>query len=111
MRQLTAFDFHHTLDQVEGVALVIFTATACGACRRLRSVLEGAPALFSDLHLFEVDAGHEPGLAAEFEVFHLPSLYLFVDGHYHAQLHAEPVATQLRQAADRLLAAPAQEAP
>lgn len=107
--RLTQFDFHHRLEQSRGSAVVCFTAPACGACRHLLPVLTQLPG--HGIQVYEVDAEKEPGLVKEFEVFHLPSLFLYVDGHYHAPLHSEPVLEKLLQAVSLAAAAPAQEAP
>lgn len=111
LRRLGQHDFHHTLDDVSGVSLVLFTGPACGTCHRLKYLLRERADLFSDLHLFEVDAQQEMGLVREFEVFHLPGMFLFRDGQFHCQLHAPAVPEALRTAIDRALAGPAQEAP
>lgn len=104
-------DLHHRLAETVGVSLVIFTGPACGSCRRLKQVLAAHPELFADLHLFEVDAQHNMGLAREFGVFHLPAMFLYRDGAYHGELHSEAAAAALRAAIDAALAAPPQEEP
>ncbi len=111
LTKLSQFDFHQTLAGKKGVSLVMFTAPGCGSCRQLRQVLEGHPQAFSDLHLFEVDAQQDQALTNEFDVFHLPSLFLFRDGHFHAQIEAEPLPGQIRDAIAAALAAAPQEAP
>lgn len=107
--RLTQFDFHHRLEQTHGLAVVYFTAQACGACRHLYPVLTRLPE--QGVQVYQVDAEKEQGLVKEFEVFHLPSLFLYVDGHYHAPLHSEPVLEKLLHAISLAAAAPAQEAP
>ena len=84
LQQLTQFDFHHRLAETPGPSLVWFSGPGCGACRQLRRLFESNPDAFSGLQLFEVDAQQDMALTREFEVFHLPSLFLFLDGHYHA---------------------------
>lgn len=109
--RLTQFDFHHTLAETKGVSLVYFTAPGCGACRRLKQVLGGYPEIFASLNLFEVDAQQDMALTREFEVFHLPALFLFKDGLYHAPIHAEPLPNRLIAAVKTALADSPQEAP
>ena len=109
LQNLTQFDFHHRLAATSGPALVCFTAPACGACKRLRQVLGGTS--WGPLALFEVDAGRDLALTREFEVFHLPAMFLFVDGRFHCELQAEATPDHLRHAIDAALRAPAQEAP
>lgn len=111
LQRLDQFDFHHRLEELPGVSLVIFTGPACGACKRLKRVLEGEPLLFEDLHLFEVDAQRDMALTREFGVFHLPAMFLYRDGTFHRELHSEALAGKLRSAIDTALAAPSQEAP
>jgi len=111
MQRLDQFTFHHTLAESRGVSLVIFTGPACSACRRLKAVLEGSGKMFSDLRLFEVDAGDDMALTREFEVFHLPAMFLFRDGEFHCELHSEAQPQRLRAAIDAALITPAGEAP
>jgi thioredoxin-like negative regulator of GroEL len=109
--RLTQFDFHHTLAETAGVSLVYFSAPGCGACRQLKQILESHPQEFALLNLFEVDAQQDMALTREFEVFHLPALFLFKDGHYHAPIHSEPLVPSLLAAVEAALAAAPQEAP
>lgn len=109
--QLSQFNFHHTLEDTEGTSLVYFTGLGCGACRQLKRVFEEHEQAFQSIHLFEVDAQQEMALTREFEVFHLPSMFLFHNGHYHAPIHAEPRAHSLLAAIDEALSAAPQEAP
>jgi len=51
------------------------------------------------------------GIARYYDIFHLPTIYLYRDGHFHAELQAEARIDAIRAAAQRLLAAPAQEEP
>jgi thioredoxin 1 len=111
LARLDQFTFHHTLAATPGGALVIFTGPACGACRRLKGILNEHVGEFADLHLFEVDAGEDMALTREFEVFHLPALFLFRDGHFHCELHSEAQPHLLRRAIDAAFAAPPQEQP
>lgn len=108
---LSQFDFHHRLGDSTGVAIVSFSAAGCGACRHLRRVLLEVAELRPDWRLFEVDAHHEAALCNEFEVFHLPSLFVFHDGDFHCALHAEARPGAIVGAVEAALAEPAQEAP
>jgi thioredoxin-like negative regulator of GroEL len=108
---LTQFDFHHRLAETAGVSLVCVTAPACGSCRQMRRALQGLLEVRPTLSVFEVDAQHEPGLVRELDIFHLPSLFLFVDGEYHRPLEAEPLPERLRTALDAALALPPLDPP
>lgn len=111
LRKLSQFDFHHVLQETPGVSLVLFGAPGCGACRHLRQVLPVLREHDPALHLFYVDAGEDLALTREFGVFHLPALFVFRDGHYHAPLQAPPVPEALLRALRQTLRQPAREAP
>jgi thioredoxin-like negative regulator of GroEL len=108
---LTQFDLHHRLAEVAGPSVVCFTAPACGSCRQMKRALGALRSDRPALSVFEVDAQHEPGLAREFAVFHLPALFLFVDGEYHRPVEAEPLPKRLAAAIDAAIDLPALEAP
>ncbi|HCU53125.1 MAG TPA: thioredoxin [Gammaproteobacteria bacterium] len=108
---LDEFTFHQQLAQTPGVALVVFTSQGCGSCRAWKQMLADDHTQHPDLTLFEVDAGHALGLAREFNVFHLPALFLYQAGHYHGALQCEARPDKLKVAITALLASPAQEAP
>ncbi|MES1997683.1 MAG: thioredoxin family protein [Pseudomonadota bacterium] len=108
--ELTEFDFHPCLAHSAGVSLVMFSGPDCGSCRRLEKVL---PALTAGrvAHLYKVDVQVSTALAREYEVFHLPSLFLFVDGRFHAPLHAESAPGIFAAAIEHALREPAHEEP
>ena len=108
--ELTEFDFHPRITHSNGVSLVMFSGPDCGSCRRVEKLL---PQLAAGrvAHLYKVDIQTSTALAREYEVFHLPSLFLFVDGRFHAPLHAEPVAGKFSAAIDSALNEPAHEEP
>ena len=110
MRELNEFDFHATLADHPGVSLVMFSGPECRTCRRLEELL---PRLIPDpaVSLYKVDVQKSTALARAFEVFHLPSLFAYVDGRYHGPLHAEPTPEKFSRALTALIAAPAQEEP
>ncbi|WP_024328282.1 thioredoxin family protein [Thioalkalivibrio sp. ALR17-21] len=108
---LDAGGFHHCLQEVPGAAVVLFTRRGCSACHAMGDALrrwqvEGdAPALFC------VDAEVDTALVREFEVFHLPALFVFVDGEYHGPLQTPPRVPLLREALQARLRQPPEEAP
>jgi thioredoxin-like negative regulator of GroEL len=108
--ELTEFDFHARIAASAGVALVMFSGPDCGACRRLEARL---PEWLSGhvQHLFKVDAQRSTALARAYEVFHLPALFVFVDGQYHGPLHAEAAPAPLIAAIRKLISEPAHEEP
>jgi len=111
VRTLDQFNFHHTLAETPGVSLVYFTSPACGSCKRLRSIFDNHAQEFAQLNLFEVDAQREMALTNEFGIFHLPALFLYNEGEFHTEIHAEPLPSSIIAAIETALAAPAQEAP
>lgn len=111
IRILEQFEFHHVLEETPGLSLVILTTPACGSCRRFKEVLSDYLERYGDLNVFEVDAERDLAITREFEVFHLPALFLFVNGQYHGTVQCEAHPERLRAAIQALLAAPAEEAP
>ena len=107
---LSEFDFHIRLAASPGVSLVLFTAPDCGSCRLWLRLLQqfSSPLL---QHCFVVDVQIATALANEYAVFHLPSLFLFVGGKFHAPLHAEAVPVRLHQAIGETLHRAPQEEP
>lgn len=107
---LDEFDFHHRLPALPGNTLVLFGQPGCSACRSWRQALSQwqPPAL---QQLAYVDVQQSMALAHQFDIFHLPTLLLFVDGQYHGQLHSPLQAQALKLALDALLATAAEEEP
>lgn len=108
---LDQFNFHHALAETEGSSLVFFTSPACGSCKQLKRMFEQHQDEFGEIQLFEVDAQREMALTNEFNVFHLPAMFLYHDGEFHADLHAEPTARAILAAINAALSQPAMEAP
>ncbi|AAZ96754.1 conserved hypothetical protein [Thiobacillus denitrificans ATCC 25259] len=108
--RLTEGDFHHRIARTAGIAVVLFTAPHCGACRRWRQLL---PSVLDETvdALYEVDVSEATGVARYFEIFHLPTIYLYRDGRFHAELQCPPQAALIRAATRALLDAPAQDEP
>ena len=107
---LSEGDYHARLARTSGLAVVLFANAHCGSCRTWKRLLPEA--LSTDTaHFFEVDVALATGLARYFGIFHLPTIYLYRDGHFHAELQAEARPDAIQIAARGLLAAPAQEEP
>lgn len=108
--RLNEGDYHSRLAAVGGIAVVLFSAPHCGSCRAWKRLLpESLSGL--DYHLFEVDVSEATGVARGFGIFHLPTIYLYRDGHFHAELQCEARREAIREAVPRLLAAAAQDEP
>ena len=108
---LDQFNFHHRLAQTPGVSLIFFSSAECGSCRQWIRVLGRYHLRHPDIHLFEIDAQRDMALTREFEVFHLPALFLFVDGEFHRGVQSEASAEKLHHAITGALAATSQEMP
>ncbi|HET9462801.1 MAG TPA: thioredoxin family protein [Thiobacillus sp.] len=108
--RLAEGDFHRRLAASSGVAVVLFSAPHCGACRVWKQLLSAALAEAAGA-FFEVDVGEATGVARYFDIFHLPTIYLYRDGRFHAELQCEARQAAIRQAVQSLLAAPTQDEP
>ncbi|NWG38556.1 MAG: thioredoxin family protein [Hydrogenophilaceae bacterium] len=108
--ELTEFDFHARMAATGGIALVMFSGPDCGACRRMEKHLPQWLSDYAD-HFYKVDVQRSTALARAYEVFHLPALFVFVDGHYHGPLHAEAAPAPLIAALGKLISEPAREEP
>jgi len=108
---LSQFDFHLRLGETPGIALVMFSSPDCGGCRHLRQVLREVHRREPGWRLFEVDAQRDQALTHEFEVFHLPTIFLFHDGEFHCQLQAEAHPAAIIAATGSALQRPPEEAP
>ncbi|MHB1186737.1 thioredoxin family protein [Thiobacillus sp.] len=102
--------FHARLAAAPGIAVVLFSAPHCGSCRAWKRLLPEALAGVADA-LFEVDVAEATGVARYFGIFHLPTVYLYRDGRFHAELQCEARQEVIRETARQLLAAPAQDEP
>ena len=108
--RLAEGEFHARLAATAGLAMVLFSAPHCGACRRWKQLLPQALTDVVDA-FYEVDVSEATGVARYFGIFHLPTMYLYRDGQFHAELQCEARQGAIRQAVHALLAAPAQEEP
>ncbi len=61
--------------------------------------------------LFEVDVSEATGVARYFGIFHLPTVYLYRDGRFHAELQCAARQEVIRHAVRHLLGAPPQDEP
>lgn len=106
---LDEFDFHPRLAAAPGTALVLFSSPDCGTCRQVERRLPES--VTPEVALFHVDVQTSPALARSFDLFHLPALFLYRDGVYHARLDCQVTPASLAVAIARALAAPAEEEP
>jgi len=111
LHELNDTNFYSVMQATKGTSVVFFTGEGCSSCRYWQTLLEQLAVARTDLNLIEIDAQQSMGLTQEYEVFHLPALFVFVDGQYHAPLQCEASLDTIQRTLDTLLAAPAQEAP
>jgi len=109
--QLHAADFHHDMEQQQGTSVVMFSHQLCSSCRAWKRLLSSYQDEHPDTGVFEVDAVRDAALVNEFEVFHLPSLFLYQDGIFHAPLQSELNMSALTLSIQQTLARPAVEMP
>ncbi len=103
--------FHAVLDHARGASVVIFTSAACASCRFWKQLLLSYAQQHTETRFYEVDAEENLALTRAYDVFHLPSLFLFVNGHFHSALQCEATLTAFHSEMQRALSAPAEEEP
>lgn len=108
---LDQFDFHDRIGRVRGPALVLFHAPGCAACRHWKQLLADYARLQDNISLYQVDVQRDMALAHEFGLYHLPALFLFLNGQFHCEFQSEARVEHIRQALDAALRSPPQEAP
>ncbi|MEQ1668723.1 MAG: thioredoxin family protein [Sulfuriferula sp.] len=110
LNTLTEFDVHPRLASSAGVSLVLFTAPHCGSCRVWARLLHDLTTPLIQ-HAYSVNVQIATALAREYDVFHLPSLFVFVDGKFHAPLQAHARPDTVISTLQQVLNAPAHEEP
>jgi len=111
MKALEQFNFFQTLENTPNIAIVFFSSQACSSCRYWEQLLAKYQETKPAINLFKVDAEQDPGLVEEFSVFHLPALFLYIDGVFHSEIQCEANLNDLTNAIDKLAAEPHQEMP
>lgn len=108
--RLAEGDFHRSIAATHAVAAVLFTTPTCSTCQAWKRLLPDALDGVADA-LYEVDVVEATGVARGYDIFHLPTIYLYREGRFHAELQCEARPEAIRHTALRLLDAPAQEEP
>ena len=108
---LNDHEFYARLAETTGPSIVFFTKPGCSSCRLWKRLLVELLQKRGDIHVYQVDAEQNMALSHEYELFHLPALYLFVDGEFHCELQSEARLAHLETALDVALDSPAEEAP
>ncbi len=94
--ELTDFDADHQLLELSGLSLLVFTSAGCASCRWARRHLPELP--LSVTRITWVDAGENGGLVQRYGVFHLPALFLVLDGAFLGALSSQLNTIDLEQA-------------
>ena len=108
---LNEHEFYNRLAETPGPCIVFFTKPGCSACRAWKRLLNDLLQHRHDITVYQVDAEQNMALSHEYELFHLPALYLFVNGEFHCELQVEARLSHLLTGIDAALAAPAEDAP
>jgi thioredoxin-like negative regulator of GroEL len=110
IQSLDDSSFYQRLEQVPDLSVVFFSKRGCSSCRTWKQLLKHL-AREDGISVFEVDVEQNMALANEYELFHLPALFLFKDGEFHSELQSEARLPAFREALWQACHAPAQEAP
>lgn len=115
LQELDEFSFHHRIADTSGVALVFFTGPDCSSCHHLRNLFASESEQFhkhlDEFIAYEIKADKSTALVNEFGVFHLPSMFLYNDGVYHCELHAQALPHEIITAIKLAVNKPAEEEP
>lgn len=111
LKTLDQFDYHHRIENDPGIALVVFSSPDCGSCRHLEGVLMALSHSKPEWQIYKVDVQQDMALAREFELFHLPSLFLYNNGIFHAEISSQATLNAIIVATENALTKPAEEAP
>lgn len=108
---LSQFDFHERLENTRGVNLVFFSSENCASCHYWEQLLWKFKSSHSYVNIFRVDAARDQALVEEFEIFHLPAIFLYMNGQFHSEIQCEAKLTVLEEEIKKLMRLPAQELP
>jgi len=115
IKELDEFNFHQILSESKDVVLVFFTGPHCGSCHHLRDLFLAESIkftrYFSEFSVFEIKADKATALVNEFNVFHLPTIFLYFDGQFHCELQAQAHPQKIIKAIETALLKPAEEEP
>ncbi len=111
VQSVEQFEFHQTLESAPGTSIVIFSSKECQSCRYWEQLLDQFCAKHDDINVFKIDAGMDQALTEEFDVFHLPSLFLYLNGKYHSALQCEARLDTLENAINTAKELPSEEMP
>ena len=110
-QQLDEGHFYAELEQTPGISLVFFTRQGCGSCKAWKQLLKRFTEQHEHVSVFELDAEQNMGLVNEYEIFHMPALFLFNHGEFHCELQAHASDAHLLESIEQALQQPPMEAP
>lgn len=110
-KPLDQFSFHHTLSDTTGISLVLFYKHSCSSCAYWRKVLLEYQRENRHIRLFDVDLEVDPGLAEEFDIFHLPAMHIYKDGDYYGEVQCEAGRGNIDNCLKTALSQPPQDHP
>jgi len=115
IKELDEFNFHQMVEESKGVFLVFFTGPHCGSCHHLRDLFVAEEiqftSHFSEFSVFEIKADKASALVNEFNVFHLPTIFLYNDGQFHCELQTQAHPKKIIEAIELALKIPPNEEP
>ena len=89
VQRVSELGFWQHMVQERDWTILFFSSAGCSSCKIWRRLLAEWEQSRTDLQVWEADAGIEMGLAQEFEVYHLPALFVFRDGRYQRPMQVE----------------------
>lgn len=115
LKELDEFNFHPIISETSGIALVFFTGPHCASCHHLRDLFVKEKQTFNEyfpeFNVFEIKADNASSLVNEFNVFHLPSMFLYQKGQFHCELQSQAHTKKIIEAIELALTKPAEEEP
>ncbi len=115
IQELDEFNFHSVISETSEVTLIFFTGPHCASCHHLRDLFikdkQQFEDYFSGFNVFEIKADKASALVNEFNVFHLPSMFLYQKGQFHCELQAQAHPEKIIEAIKLALSKPAEEEP
>jgi thioredoxin-like negative regulator of GroEL len=99
------------MQNTSGLSLVFFSSENCASCHYWEQLLWKFKSAHNYVNVFRVDAARDQALVEEFEIFHLPAIYLYMDGEFHSEIQCVAKLEVLEKEIQKLMLMPAQELP